>query len=432
MFRHLIAISLLLAAPVLAQQPPGDGPALGGRGASAVGVHDTIIDLGARPDATRPDGKGGFGSAPRRLAVTLWYPAQAPGGGKSFTTSYRYATTPVDTVPPGSVPAEVAVPGQAGRDAAPAAGRHPLLILSHGFANRALMFSDLAEHLASKGYVVAAIDHGDLADLAVSRPMAFLNNVLHRAADQRLVMAEITRRAASTGNDPWAHIDGSRIALAGYSMGGFGALATAGAAYDPGSPLFAQGPPGTAAVLSQTPSPPPALRALIAFAPWGGAAPLRAFNAAGLMQGKLPSLFIAGDADDVADYAGGIRWLYEHSGGPRTLITYQNARHNVATNATPAELAHRFEYLERQDEPVWRKDRILAINVHFITAFLDWRLKGDAAAERWLTVPTPLAADGTWPLPPGADAGGSTDAPSSHWPGFQRRWALGLKLESRP
>lgn len=424
-------IALIIGAAPTAAEPPGDAPALGGRGTHAVGVAEEIIDLGPRPDATRPDGKGGFAMAPRKLAVAIWYPAQAPAVGVAAGTTYRYPTTPVETVPAGAVPDEALVPGMATRDAPPAAGQWPLVLLSHGFANRALMFSELAEHLASKGYVVVAIDHGDLADLAVSRPLAFLNNIIHRAADQRLVLADVTRRAAQ-GAGIWGHVDASRVALAGYSMGGFGALATAGARYDAASPLFAQGPPGTAALLAQTPPPPPALKALVAFAPWGGAAPLRAFTAAGLSRIAVPSLFIAGDADDVADYAGGIRFLFEQAGGPRALLTYQNARHNVATNAAPANLASRFEYRERQDEPVWRKDRMLAINVHFITAFLDWRLKGDAAAARWLAVPTARAADGQWPLAPGENAGDRTDGPPTHWPGFQRRWALGLVLETRP
>ena len=435
MIRHLMLALALLAGPAAAQplaeaqQPLGDAPALGGRGSHVVGVVEETIDLGPRPDATRPDGKGGFALANRRLGLVIWYPAQGPASAAG--TLYRYPTTPVETVPAGAVPAEVAVPGQAVRGASAAAGRWPLVLLSHGFANRALMFSDLAEHLASKGYVVAAIDHGDLADLAVSRPLAFLNNVVHRAADQRLVMAELTRRATS-GAGLWAHVDAARIALAGYSMGGFGALATAGASYDSASPLFAQGPPGAATLLAQTPPPPPALKALIAFAPWGGSQPLRAFTPAGLSRMAVPALFIAGDADDVAGYDGGIRYLFEQAGGPRTLLTYENARHNVATNATPAMLAHRFEYRERQDEPVWRKDRILAINVHFITAFLDWRLKGDAAAARWLAVPTPRAVDGQWPLAQGENAGDRTDGPAQHWPGFQRRWAMGLRLETRP
>lgn len=438
MIRHLLLALALMAVPAIGQpladagRPLGDAPALGGRGSHVVGVVEETIDLGPRPDATKPDGKGGFAMAIRRLGLVVWYPAHGPAAAG---TVYRYPTTPVESVPAGAVPAQVAVPGHAVRDAQAAAGRWPLVLLSHGFANRALMFSDLAEHLASKGYVVVAIDHGDLADLAASRPLAFLNNVIHRAADQRLVMAALTRRAATaagTSAGLWAHVDAGRIALAGYSMGGFGALATAGAAYDGASPLFAQGPPGTAALLTQTPPPPPALRALIAFAPWGGASPLRAFTPDGLSRIAVPSLFIAGDADDVADYGGGIRYLFEKASGERTLLTYENARHNVATNGTPTMLAHRFEYRERQDEPVWRKDRMLAINVHFITAFLDWRLKGDAAAARWLTVPTPRASDGQWPLPPGEAAADRTDGPAPHWPGFQRRWAMGLRLETRP
>ncbi|WP_188945497.1 alpha/beta hydrolase family protein [Polymorphobacter multimanifer] len=334
----------------------------------------------------------------------------------------------METVPTGSVPAEVVLAGQAARDAGPAAGRFPLLVISHGFLNRALMFSDLGERLASKGYVVAVIDHGDLADNAVSRELAFLKTVFHRAADQRLVMAEIARRAA--GKDGfWSHVDAGRVALAGYSMGGFGALATAGAGYDAASPLFGQAAPGTAALLAATPPPPANLKAVIAFAPWGGGQPLRAFSAAGLGRITLPTLFIAGDEDDVADYKGGIRWLFEQSGGPRYMLTYENARHNVASNATPPELAHRFEYRERQDEPVWRKDRMLAINTHMITAFLDWHLKSDAAARRWLDVPMPRAVDGSWPATARSDAGARTDGPPSYWPGFQRRWAVGLRME---
>lgn len=415
-------------APAAPIPVPADAPALGGRGLLPVGVDDIVIDGGQRPDATRPPGIDGPAMAQRRLPVTVWYPARATG---QPGVVYRYPTPPVPSVPAGSVPAEVTVPGLATRAAPPASGRWPLVLLSHGFANRALMFSDLAEHLASKGYVVAAIDHGDIEDLAVSRPGAFLNTVVNRAADQQMVIADLGRRAAA-GIGLWAHLDASRLAVAGYSMGGFGTLATAGAPYDVAGPLLAMAPPGTAALLAQSAPPPPGLKAYIALAPWGGALPLRAFTDAGLGRLSVPGLFIAGDADDVADYDNGVRWLFEKAGGPRMLLTYQNARHNVATNGTPAMLAHRFEYVERQDEPVWRKDRMLAINVHVITAFLDWRLKDDAAAARWLSVPTPRAADGQWPLAPGQDAADRTDGPPQHWPGFHRRWAIGLVLETLP
>jgi hypothetical protein len=36
------------------------------------------------------------------------------------------------------------------------------------------------------------------------------------------------------------------------------------------------------------------------------------------------------------------------------------------------------------DEPVWRKDRITAINQHFITAFMDLYLKGDDSRKAYL------------------------------------------------
>ncbi len=54
------------------------------------------------------------------------------------------------------------VPGKALRDAPPAAGeRFPLVIVSHGYPGSRTFLTYLTENLASKGYVVAAIDHTD-------------------------------------------------------------------------------------------------------------------------------------------------------------------------------------------------------------------------------------------------------------------------------
>ena len=430
MIRALCLLALLVSPlAATAQVTAGDAPELGRRTATPIGVRAVTLRFADRPDVLRPDGKGGFATAERVLPVTIWYPS---AGGVQRTT-YDYKTTAVATVPAGQVPASVSVPGFAARDALPAAGRFPLVVISHGFNNRAVMFSDLAEIVASKGYVVASIDHGDLDEPVLPREISFLKVVANRTSDQRLVIAELTRRSA-TKDAFWSHVDTSRIALAGYSMGGFGALATAGAAYDPGSRLFGLAPPGVAALLK--PAPVPAnLKALIAFAPWGGGQPLRAFSSAGLAGVTVPSLFIDGDHDDVADFAGGVRWMFDSVRSDRFLLVYQNARHNVATNATPAALAGRFEYRERQDEPVWRGDRILAVNAHVLTAFLDWQLKGVAARRDYLAVPVPLAAEGSWPLANGQDVGDATAQPgrepANYWPGFQRRWALGLELHHR-
>lgn len=110
------------------------------------------------------------------------------------------------------------------------------------------------------------------------------------------------------------------------------------------------------------------------------------------------------------------------------MIVYDAARHNIAANAVPAVLAGSFNYRERLDEPVWRKDRLNAINAHFITALLDSKLKGQASAAEYLRLPTTRAEDGVWPLEPGSVAGAdrATVVQPGYWPGFQRRWAVGM------
>ena len=74
---------------------------------------------------------------------------------------------------------------------------------------------------------------------------------------------------------------------------------------------------------------------------------------------------------------------------------------------------------------MWRSDRIAAINQHFITAFLDRFLKGDAVHGAFLDVPTVDGDTATWP---DASRGFAGAAQPAYWPGFQRRWLLGLEL----
>ena len=78
----------------------------------------------------------------RALHVTLWYPAQPTAtttiGGNAVFVGFE------------------AAPG-----AAPDAGKHRLVLLSHGYGGWDTHMSQLGEVLASHGYVVAAIDHVD-------------------------------------------------------------------------------------------------------------------------------------------------------------------------------------------------------------------------------------------------------------------------------
>jgi hypothetical protein len=87
-----------------------------------------------------------------------------------------------------------------------------------------------------------------------------------------------------------------------------------------------------------------------------------------------------------------------------------------------------YKGLQSFDEPVWRKDRIAAINQHFITAFLDLYLKGDQTKRAFLHVPMSHSNDGKWVVAPGTADEGAFSKGSDFWPGFQRRWALGLEM----
>lgn len=407
-----LALAAVLASPAMAQGLP-DVPELAQPGAYPVGV--------LRMDLTDPAQK-------RTLPLTIWYPATGQGSGAPA----RYVMkTPGPATSGGHTGvARADVPALTGK-------RFPLVVFSHGYRNWATGFSDLAEGLASHGYVVASIDHQDLEPTTPeSRLRSFAQVVLTRSADQRFVIAELTRRA---GTGPLANAyDSTSIALIGYSMGGFGALITGGAGLDPAGPLYKVAPPGSLADYAEgaplEAQAPAGVKAIVAFAPWGGSEPLRAWSAKGLANLTTPTLFIVGDQDDVSGYRDGVGWLYRNAlRADRTMLVYQNAHHNVAGDGVAGILDPTFEWVERLEEPVWRRDRILSINRHFVTAFLDRTLKKDAAHGAFLTVPTEKAADGNWPLGAGQSVGARYAAPDDagsrgYWPGFQRRWALGLEL----
>ena len=82
------------------------------------------------------------------------------------------------------------------------------------------------------------------------------------------------------------------------------------------------------------------------------------------------------------------------------------------------------------EDPIWRQDRINAINLHFITAFLAMHLRGEDACAAYLNVPVESSDDGTWTAPArtpwGAYSPGGEGV--TLWKGFQRRHARGMEL----
>ncbi len=374
-----------LALPAVARPPslvPGDAPALAAPGPLPVGVRETRFTAGPGRD----------------LGLTLFYPAAKRGS----PTTYPHVTPQ----PPAGFPAKLVFEGIATRDSAPATGpKLPLILLSHGLGRWSTAMSGMAENLASKGYVVASIDHDDSGAMDPARRLqVFATAYARRSADQRAAIAFLTGLAAS--KDPLApRIDPQNIAVIGYSMGGYGALATGGAGYDPKAPLTAQLPKGALDGVLEGVAPAPGVRALVLIAPWGGLAPVRSFTPRALASITAPSLWIMGDKDDVAGTAG-IQWLHDHaSTSDRYLLVFANARHNLGGNPPPASAPDTGRLRDALDEPVWRKDMADAIIFHSLTAFLDQHLKGDAAKGEWLAA----APDGTLK-------------------GFQNRWQLGISL----
>jgi hypothetical protein len=121
--------------------------------------------------------------------------------------------------------------------------------------------------------------------------------------------------------------------------------------------------------------------------------------------------------------------VFEHAvHSDRCLLVFENANHNVGGNPPPPEVMGDFVTREHFDEPVWRKDRIVAINQHFVTAFLDLYLKGDESRRAYLHPVVERSNDGKWPVKQGESTGAAFSDGKTYWKGFQRRWALGLEM----
>jgi predicted dienelactone hydrolase len=434
-FRLTLALLAVVAPGLLYSQPDmrADYPELAQRGPNAVGFRQIEVIDPHRVDFLHSDlAAGKMATYDRHIFVTIWYPA----AGDDAKTVAQYDRHP--GAGPGTAYADSAQFPQTGlaiEHAAPQKGSAPLVILSHGFTNWATYFVDLAETLASRGYVVASIDHDDIPFKDGGRAgLAFVDTASGRAPDQRAVAAELRKLAADPNFALAGTYDPENLALVGYSMGGFGALESAGAGYDSKGAFFGMVPKPIFDGQLDNAKPIPGLKAVVLLAPWGGQPANRAWSPAGLASIKVPALMIDGDQDDVAGYKEGVHWIYDNlKSSDRYLLVFENASHNIVGADAPPTTLNSFSLIEKWDEPVWRKDRIRAIDDHFIAAFLGRYLRNDTRMDGYLNPPTLRSSDGTWPLKRGENVGDTyagKDAASAHyWKGFQRRWALGLELQ---
>ena len=420
-------LGLALALPVIAAaapidtapaRPPVDAPELARLGAYAVGLGRATFVEGGRVDpATGTPGE-------RRLSVVIWYPAVGSGRG----TVYRTALSGEDGR---DVP--FALPGIATPGARAASGRFPLVILAHGYGNTPEILSWLGENLASKGYVVVAPAFNDppisiRTDAARARPIA------DRPLDIAFVTREAQRRAAAR-DGALAPADPSRTALIGYSMGGYGALTAAGAPIDPAMAGLSRGvlAPYAAGGAKAATLRSANLKAVVALAPAVrfGAVPIWTDAGAGAV--RVPLLLVAGDRDRVVGYDN-VRGLFTaQAAAPRYLLTFREAGHSIALLGAPPEMRQRFWDIDWFEDAVWRKDRLLAIQTHFITAFLDRYVKEEAQKAAYLDGLVEDSDTGRWHgAPVGRVAQYSPGPPAATvWKGFQPGRVAGMRFEAR-
>jgi len=400
-----------------------DAPQLARLGDAAVGVRTLALVQRKQEDILSFNpADGSFQKGDRALTVDLWYPAVVPEGAKRET----YAAS-LPSEPP-APPANFTVPGIAVRDAPPAGKAHPLVVVSHGYSNVPAAMTWLTENLASKGYVVAAIRHDDPP---ITDKAKFAQPLARRPLD----VAYVTQTLKSVLAREHL-IDPSRVALVGYSMGGYAVLTAAGATLDPTSPAMKMVPGAFLNRYARGGSKREALvvkgvRAVVAISPAGGGS-LAVWGPEGLRQIEAPLFVIAGSLDHRVDYAAGPRMIFDSAtSADRYLLTFKEAGHSIGLNPAPDAMRARMWDQDWFDDPVWRPERVNAINAHFITAFLDRYVRDDVSRDSFLNVPAPDGDAGMWPATDPSPY--AAFSPAEHgitvWKGFQRGHAAGLELQ---
>lgn len=414
---YLALVALVAASPVLAQENPitlvrPDAPELAAFGGMPTGVRTMTF---TRPDVVDVVNStdDAMARADREITVEVFYPAAPdtePGG--TYTAFLRDGET------------EVTLTGRAARDAAPAEGSYPLVLISHGYPGNRFLMAHLAENLASKGYVAASIDH---PDSTYSDMGAFGSTLYNRPQDQSFVLDTM----ASLDGEIGAIVDAERTGLVGYSMGGYGALIFSGAGIEDGDRPERYTAPGD--LLSElavggerlAEIQDDRLAAVVAIGPWGRNRDF--WSGDGLSRIDVPLMIVAGGVDDVSEYDA-IRKIFEETTGTtRHLLTFDSANHNAAAPMpAPAEAWADPSIYAHYADAVWDNVRMNNILQHFVTAFMDLNLKGDDAKSAYLDL-TERAEDGVW-----AVAEDGTEEPQhTYWEGFPERTAKGLRFETR-
>ncbi|MFD5098602.1 alpha/beta hydrolase family protein [Streptomyces albidochromogenes] len=199
-------------------------------GAFAVGRDTLHLVDKSRPDPWVPQ------AGARELMVSMYYPAR-PGGGRTapYMTKGEAQAFIDDRELTDAVSAKTLSDTRthARNSAVPVRGKFPLVVLSPGFTVNRSTLTLLAEELASRGYVVAAVDHA-YESVGTAFPGGRLLNCAAcdkippggygvvpkgRAKDVSFLLD----RLLADKHPAWRHarlIDRAKIGMAGHSIGG--------------------------------------------------------------------------------------------------------------------------------------------------------------------------------------------------------------------
>jgi len=303
----------------------------------------------------------------RPMAVALWYPTEAAPAATQYVQVG------------GALPTELA------RDAAPAKGRLPLVIFSHGGGGCATNGAVFAEELAARGFVVAGPDHDDeftacRSDGSLAPDLKRAGQWLrwarsvsagrkrvrfqHRPREIRQTLDAVLSASAGTG-ELAGLVDPRRIGMTGVSFGAWTTLAVGGSI-----PLYRDGRVKAIAPIAGPAGP--------------AASPQRTANV------RVPILLIFGEAETAAlgDPASGRKTAtllrqYEAARAPKVLIGITGARHldfgGAGTSNRTALPGRRVTTAK-----VRATDPVISTTNAYLLAFFRRYLNGDATAGKRL------------------------------------------------
>jgi predicted dienelactone hydrolase len=370
----LIIASLLVEPFQATAQTPAtfEPPALTARGAYRIGVQTISVTDPARN---------------RTLKLEVWYPAIVTADQEK--TEYRSQVGKTNYV----------MPGRAGRDAPilETVSKFPLLVFSHGQPDNRMQTADLLEHLASQGFVVAAIDHTGSTNSDVT-VLAYADGLVYRPQDILFVMGEIPKRLANA--------DSNNIGLIGFSYGGYSSLNAAGIGLDANhTRAYCASLPLAFFPCAMLPFLPgleaqrgaglvqadPRIKAVFVMAPYGGLW----LSESQLEKMRVPLFVTVGREDNVAVPERDSFMVFARSGSDsKYLLTLEGAGHHIWV-ACPPEVIGTSDEVGCNEPMAWDRSRAHALTQHFATAFFKRFLKSQIEFEPYLSAELPGVPDKT-------------------------------------